>query len=99
MHPRVAVGLAAPSVDLHAPLRECGVLATPLGGRSALPGVVAALVDTKTPTILHNNDTGKCAFSASINLKRLTDPRSLPWRKRRSLFGGSLSLGAAPSLR
>src|SRR5215210_3369643 len=32
-----------------------------------------------------------------MSLKALTDPRSLPWRRRPPLFGGSLSLGEESS--
>src|SRR5215213_4502742 len=49
VHPRITVGLAAPVMHLHDPLRKGSVLLGSFGGRSVSPGVVAALRDSDHP--------------------------------------------------
>src|ERR687886_2918109 len=58
VYPRVAVGLSAPAVDLADLLGEGGVLAAPVGGRPAPPGVVAALGDSEHPAHLRHRVVG-----------------------------------------
>ena len=96
VHPRVAVGFAAPAMDLADLLGEKGVLPPPLRGRPATPGVVTALGDSEHPAQHRNRVAGP--LLKSMSLKALTDPRSLPWALIRPLlFGGSLSLGEESS--
>src|SRR5215217_6278253 len=49
VHPRITVGLAAPVMHLHDPLRKGGVLLGSFGGRPVSSGVVAALRDSDHP--------------------------------------------------
>ncbi len=95
VHPRGAVGLAAPEVNLADLLREGGVLDAPFGGRPASPSVVAAFGHSQNPAQHCHRVIGP--LLRSMSLKELTDPRSLPWRRRPLLFGGSLSPGGGSS--
>lgn len=79
MYSRIAIGLAAFGVDLADLGGAGGILMALLGGRPGSPGVVTALGYSEHSAQHRYQVAGPLHM---MSLKELTDPRSLPWRRR-----------------